>query len=172
VLAEADVGWYGRFWVAAPKEVLVLAFARMGDGDSHGCHRICWRHCHEVCASLSSMVSPSEGNLRSSASGDGGIVHVVLTLGASSRSQLLLGASEGWYVAEVADRGRCMQFGNDDAASNVWVVAWASIVGPPTCQMSFYASLCCCEVEAVVECAHAATMWATSLLWRTRSAQA
>jgi hypothetical protein len=64
-----------------------------------------------------------------------------------------------------------MQFGNDDATSNVLVMARASIVDLPACQMSFYASSCCCVVEAATVCAHAAMMRATGGLWRTRSAK-
>jgi hypothetical protein len=41
VLAEAVVGRYKRFWVAAPEEVLIPASAGTGDGDTHGYHRPC-----------------------------------------------------------------------------------------------------------------------------------
>jgi hypothetical protein len=51
------------------------------------------------------------------------------SLGASSQSRLCLGTGEGGLVAEVAGWGRCGQFGNDDVVSEVWVAAWAWLVG-------------------------------------------
>jgi hypothetical protein len=51
------------------------------------------------------------------------------SLGASSQSQICLGIEDGGCLAEVAGQGLRGQFGNDDAASGVWVAARAWLVG-------------------------------------------
>jgi hypothetical protein len=52
-----------------------------------------------------------------------------MALGASSRSRLFLGTSDGGRVAEVAGQRRCKQFDNDDAASGVWIAVQTWLVG-------------------------------------------
>jgi hypothetical protein len=57
------------------------------------------------------------------------LVCIFLLLGGIVSESTLLGAGEGELVAGVAGQGRCEQFGNDNAASGVWVVAQAWLVG-------------------------------------------
>jgi hypothetical protein len=75
-------------------------------------------------------------------------------------------------AVEVAGRGRCVQFGNDEVASKVWVAARAWLVGLSGMSNGFScAPPCRCGVGDVVEhpCGNDdGQPW----LWRTRSAQA
>jgi hypothetical protein len=57
------------------------------------------------------------------------LVCVFLLLGGIVSESTLLGTGEGVIVVEVAGQGHYGQFGNDDAASGVWVAARAWLVG-------------------------------------------
>jgi hypothetical protein len=61
--------------------------------------------------------------------------------------------NEGWNVVEVAGRGCCVQFGNNDVASKSWVVAQASLVILSSMSDGLSsASLCRSGVGTMVEC--------------------
>jgi hypothetical protein len=78
-----------------------------------------------------------------------------------------LGNRVGWHVGEVAGQGRCVQFGIDDVASNVWVATRASVVGLSGMSDELSCALSCrCGVGAAIERVLAATM--TSNRWPNR----
>jgi hypothetical protein len=56
---------------------------------------------------------------------------------------------EGWSDFKADVRGRCVQFGHDDASSKVWVRPQASVVSLSGVSNGFLcAQMCCCGVGA------------------------
>jgi hypothetical protein len=89
-----------------------------------------------------------EGNLRSLGLGDGGALCVFLLLGGIiSEPTSAWGPWKDGMLLRMLAGGRCVQFGNDDVASKVWVAVRASLVSlTGVSDGSSGASPCCCGV--------------------------
>jgi hypothetical protein len=132
------------------EEILVPVTAGTGDGDACGCHYLVGASPWSFAIYLPRF-APEE-NLRSLGSGDGGALCIFLLFGGII-SEPTFAWDQGWHVAEIAGQGSCVQFGNDDVTSKVWVAARASLVGLSSVSGEFScASPCRCGVGAAVEC--------------------
>jgi hypothetical protein len=126
-VVEACVGRFGRFRFMAPEEIPVLARLEPAIVMFVGFMTLL------EASSRSSCVHPpwfySGGKPQILGIGRWRRLFASFSsLGPSSQSRLCLGTGDGGRVAKVAVQGRCRQFGNDDAASGVWVTARAWLV--------------------------------------------